>query len=372
MNSGSLAGTQETLLLVDDSPDLIDVLGEILRPVYRVKFATNGQDALALARKEPPSLILLDVMMPGMNGHELCRRLKSDLRTQDIPVIFITASHADYDEQLGLELGAVDYIHKPLNPALVLQRVRIHLELHNQNLVLEERVRERTRQLEETRLEIVRRLSQVGEYRDNETATHVIRMSHTARLLALAAGVPPPRAELLLQAAPLHDIGKIGIPDRILLKPGPLDPDEWEIMKSHTVIGAEIIGHHEAPLLRMARTVALSHHEKWDGTGYPCGLAGEAIPLEGRLVALADVYDALVAERPYKQAWSPDEAYAWIAAQAGSHFDPHLASLLSELRPEIGEVYATYTDDSPVFWKASGRRVAPNGAPQPVAGPEQP
>lgn len=335
---------QETILLVDDSPEIIDVLGEILRPTYRVKFAVNGGDALAIAQRSPPGLILLDVMMPGIDGHEVCRRLKADLRTRDVPVIFITASSDAHDEQLGLELGAVDYLHKPLNPPLVLQRVRIHLELHNQNLALEAKVRERTRQLEDTRREIVRRLALAGEYRDNETGLHLVRMSHTVRLLALAAGIPAAQAELLHQAAPMHDIGKIGIPDHILLKPGKLTPEEFEIMKTHTTIGAEIIGRHDIPLLQMAHSVALTHHEKWDGSGYPRGLAGEAIPLEGRLTALADVYDALTSERPYKRAWTSEEAFELIRRQSGIHFDPKLTPLFLQLEPEIVEIGATYRD----------------------------
>lgn len=334
----------DTILLVDDSTQVIDVLGGILRPFYRVKFALNGEDALALARRSPPSLILLDVMMPGMDGHEVCRRLKSDLRTRDVPVIFITASLNAADEHLGLELGAVDYLRKPLNPPLVLQRVRIHLELRGQNLAMESKVRERTRQLEETRMEIVRRLSMAGEYRDNETGMHILRMSHMVRLLALAAGVPTEHAELLYQAAPMHDIGKIGIPDCILLKPGKLDPEEWAVMKTHTVIGAEIIGHHDAPLLQMARAVALDHHEKWDGSGYPQGLAGESIPLEGRIVALADVYDALTSKRPYKEAWTQEDAFAYLLAESGRHFDPKLVPTFLDIRPQIVEISLSYQE----------------------------
>jgi len=337
---------QDTILLVDDSPEMIDILGAILRPFYRVKFATNGLDALAIARRSPPSLILLDVMMPGMSGHEVCRHLKADLRTRDVPILFVTASGDATDEQLGLELGAVDYLHKPLNPPLVLQRVRIHLELRNQNLALEEKVRERTWQLEETRLEIVRRLALAGEYRDNETGLHVIRMSYMAHRLALAIGVPESQAEILFHAAPMHDIGKIGIPDHILLKRGKLEPDEWVTMKTHTLIGAEIIGHHDSPLLQMARSVALTHHEKWDGSGYPKGLAGDTIPLEGRLVAVADVYDALTSERPYKLAWTPDEAFAYIQDQSGQHFDPRLASLFLELKSEIVEIGMAYGESA--------------------------
>jgi putative two-component system response regulator len=336
---------RSTLLIVDDSIEVIDILGEILRPTYRVKFATNGGDALALARKAPPDLILLDVMMPDKNGHEVCQLLKADLRTRDIPVIFITASGDVEDEKRGLELGAVDYLHKPLNPALVLQRVRIHLELHNQNLSLEAKVRERTRQLDETRIEIVRRLSIAGEYRDNETGLHIIRVSHIVRLLTVATVAPERQVELLFQAAPLHDLGKIGIPDRILLKPGKLDPDELEIMKSHTLVGAQIIGKHESPLLQMARSIALSHHEKWDGTGYLYALVGESIPLEGRLTAIADVYDALTHKRPYKEAWTQEEAFDFIQNEAGRHFDPRLVQLFMELRPQILEIAATYQDN---------------------------
>ena len=303
---------QETVLVIDDSPEMIDILGEILRPLYQVRFSTNGTDALALVQRLPPSLILLDVMMTGMSGHEVCSRLKTDLRTRDTPVIFITSSSDPADEQLGLELGAVDYLHKPLNPPLVIQRVRIHLELRNQNLTLENKVLERTRQLEDTQMEIVRRLAMAGEYRDNETG--------------------------------MHDIGKIGIPDRILLKSGKLDTDEWVVMKTHTLIGAEIIGNHESPLLQMARSVALTHHEKWDGSGYPHGLIGDAIPMEGRLVALSDVYDALTSERPYKPAWPPEDAFAFIRDQAGAHFDPELVSLFLKIKPEIIEITEKYRD----------------------------
>ncbi len=335
---------KETILLVDDATDILDVLGRMLRPLYQVKFATNGLDALAIARRSPPSLILLDVMMAGLDGHEVCRLLKADLRTRDVPIIFITASDNGDDEQRGLDLGAVDYLRKPLNPPLVLRRVAIHLALHNQNRLLDARVRERTRQLEDTRREIVRRLALAGEYRDNETGLHITRMSHTVRLLALAAGVPEHEAELLHQAAPMHDIGKIGIPDRILLKPGRLDPEEMAVMKTHSSIGAEIIGRHDSRLLTMAREVALTHHEKWDGSGYPRGLAGEAIPLEGRLTALADVYDALTSVRPYKRAWSVDEAFAHIRAQAGEHFDPRLAHLFLQLRDEIVDISTTWSD----------------------------
>jgi putative two-component system response regulator len=341
--------SMETILVVDDIPENIDVLAGILRPHYQVKFATNGRDALELCQGDPPSLVLLDVMMPGMSGHEVCQRLKADLRTGDIPVIFLTALVETRDEEIGLALGAVDYLHKPCHPAIVLQRVRIHLQLHNQNLALEAKVRERTRQLDDTRVEIIRRLGRAAEYRDNETGLHVVRMSQSAGLLARAAGVPESLADLLVEAAPMHDIGKIGIPDHILLKPGKLDPAEWAVMKTHPLIGAEIIGEHESDLLRLARTVALNHHERWDGGGYPHGLAGEAIPLEGRIVTIADVFDALTSERPYKKAWPVDEARDFIRDQAGLAFDPTLVALFLDLLPKIVEINQRFADRPPAI-----------------------
>lgn len=336
---------RETILVVDDIPANISMLAATLDPEYRVTFATRGADALMAALSHPqPSLILLDVMMPGMDGYETCRRLKADLRTQNIPVVFLTAQNDVIEEEIGLKLGAVDYLHKPCHPAIVRQRVRIHLELHNQNLALEERVRERTRELEETRIEIVRRLGRAGEYRDNETGMHVVRMSQCCHRLALAAGVPQDKAALLLIAAPMHDVGKIGIPDQILLKPGKLTPEEWTVMQRHAEIGAEIIGVHDSELLVIARSVALTHHERWDGTGYPHGLKGEEIPIEGRIAALCDVYDALTSVRPYKPAWSPDAALAYIVGESGKAFDPDLVPPFVELIPEFARIRSSYDD----------------------------
>jgi len=338
-------GRRETILVADDVPENIGILADILETEYRVTFAANGPDTLSAALVQPqPSLILLDVMMPGMDGYEVCRRLKADLRTQGIPVVFLTAQSDVADEEFGLKLGAVDYLHKPCHPAIVRQRVRIHLELHNQNLALEYKVRERTRELDEMRVEIIRRLGRAGEYRDNETGMHVIRVGQYCHRLALAAGIPAAQAELLQLAAPLHDIGKIGIPDHILLKPGKFTDAEWAAMQRHTVIGAEIIGDHKSELLTLARNVALTHHERWDGKGYPHGLAGEAIPIAGRIAAICDVYDALTSSRPYKQAWTAAEAVAYIVSEAGSAFDPSLVALFVDLLPEYALVRARYAD----------------------------
>lgn len=336
---------QETILVVDDVPENISVLVSILRGAYRVTFATNGADALSAALDQPcPSLILLDVVMPGTSGHEVCCRLKADPRTRDIPVIFLTSNQDPADEEFGLSLGAVDYLHKSALPAVVRQRVRIHLELHNQNLALEDKVRERTQQLEATRIEVVRRLARAGEYRDNETGMHVIRMSHFCHRLALAAGFPAAQADLLKLAAPMHDIGKIGIPDHILLKPGRFTDDERAVMMRHTLIGAEIIGHDDSDLLGLARTVALTHHERWDGTGYPEGLQGDDIPIEGRITAICDVFDALTSARPYKKAWSEEAAVDFIKSQSAGAFDPRLVTLFLGLLPEIAQIRARYAD----------------------------
>ena len=336
-----LAGT---ILVVDDVPENITVLAGILRGGYRVLVATSGADALALVRQNTGDLILLDVMMPGMNGYEVCQHLKSDQATRDIPVMFVTSLGEHANEEHGLELGAVDYLQKPCHAAIVRLRVKLHLEHHNQNVLLERRVTERTRELEDTRKQVVRRLGRAAEYRDNETGMHVIRMSKVSRLIARAAGLSERHAELLLDAAPMHDVGKIGIPDHILLKPGRLDGAEWEIMKTHAKMGADIIGDHDSDLLRLARAVALTHHEKWDGTGYPNGLAGENIPVEGRIVAIADVFDALTSERPYKAAWPSQDAAQYMQTQSGISFDPHLLTLFFSLLPEIERIRDKFSD----------------------------
>jgi len=334
-----------TVLVVDDTPGNIDILREILAPDYRVKVAASGARALEIAgQAEPPDLILLDIMMPGMDGYEVIRRLKANPATRSIPVLFITAKEAPEDEQQGFDLGCVDYITKPISAPSVRVRVRTHLALHDQNRELEAKVRERTRELQETRLEIIQRLGRAAEYRDNETGMHVIRMSHASWITALELGMPAGEAELLLQAAPMHDIGKIGIPDRVLLKPGRLDAEEWAIMRRHPEIGHGIIGSHPSALLQLAATVALSHHEKWDGTGYPAGLAGEAIPLEGRIVAVADVFDALTSKRPYKAAWPVEQAVAELQAQSGRHFEPRMVAAFLARLPDILAATASFRD----------------------------
>ena len=320
------------LLLVDDEPTNLQVLRHVLQADYRLLFATDGARALQVAREQRPDLVLLDIMMPHMDGYAVCCALKADAATASIPVIFITALNDSQDETAGFDVGGVDYITKPVSPPVVRARVRTHLSLV------------RMEELRETRLQIVQRLGRAAEYKDNETGMHVIRMSHFSQLLALAAGCSPAWAEDLLNAAPMHDVGKIGIPDAVLRKPGPLDADEWATMRRHPEIGAEIIGEHPSGVLQLAREIALAHHEKWDGSGYPRGLAGEAIPLSARIVAIADVFDALTTRRPYKEPWPVQEAMNHIAAQAGKHFDPALVALFAPLLPQLLEIRARWAE----------------------------
>ncbi len=334
-----------TILVVDDTPENIDILVGILGVDYKIKVAIDGQKALNLAAKTNPDLILLDVMMPGMNGYEVCQKLKQDPLTNHIPVIFVTAMSEATDEAKGFEIGGVDYITKPVSPPVVKARVKTHLALFNSKRLLEDEVKERTRDLEKTRFEIIRRLGRAAEYKDNETGLHVVRMSHFSWALARQLGMPEKYGELIYHAAAMHDVGKIGTPDAILKKPGKLDDEEWEIMKQHAVIGAEIIGEHDDPLLKMAQKIALTHHEKWDGTGYPLGLKGEDIPLEGRIAAIADVFDALTSVRPYKKAWTVEAAMELIENESGKHFDPNLVTNFKQICDEITSIRDTYYED---------------------------
>ncbi|MBT0961307.1 HD-GYP domain-containing protein [Denitromonas iodatirespirans] len=320
------------LLLVDDEPTNLQVLRHILQQDYRLLYAKDGHRALELAAGERPDLILLDVMMPGIDGIETCRQLKAAPATAGIPVIFVTALADIENETEGFDAGAVDYITKPVSAPIVRARVRTHLSLV------------RVDELADTRLQIVQRLGRAAEFKDNETGLHVIRMSHYARILALAAGLSERDADDILNAAPMHDVGKIGIPDAILRKEGPLDDDEWRVMRSHCEIGAQIIGDHNSGLLAMARRIALTHHEKWDGSGYPAGLVGDAIPIEGRIVAIADVFDALTSERPYKAAWPVDKALDALRNGAGKHFDPALIDHFIAHLPAILEIKARWAE----------------------------
>ncbi|WP_332856690.1 response regulator [Duganella sp. S19_KUP01_CR8] len=322
------------ILAVDDEASNLQLLRHILQDQYRLLFAKDGPRALELARQERPQLILLDVMMPGMTGYEVCRLLKEDEATAAIPVIFVTALSDASDEVVGFDAGAVDYITKPVSPPIVRARVRTHLSLV------------RVDELARTRLEIVQRLGLAAEYKDNETGLHVIRMSHYSRILGRAAGMSEAEADDLLHAAPMHDVGKIGIPDSILRKPGPLETAEWKIMQTHAAIGGDIIGQHPGGMLAMAHQVAMTHHEKWDGSGYPNGLAGRDIPLVGRIVAIADVFDALTSARPYKPEWPIPQAVEYLEQQRGKHFDAELVDLFLTQMPALLEVKQRWAERS--------------------------
>ncbi len=320
------------VLVVDDESANLQLMRKLLDQDYRLLFAKDGPRALDLARDEQPNLILLDVMMPDMSGHEACRRLKADPVTASIPIIFVTALTDAIDEVTGFEAGAVDYINKPVSAPILRARVKTNLSLVHLD------------ELRESRLNIVQRLGRAAEYKDTETGYHVVRMSHYAAILARAIGRPESWVDDMLAAAPMHDIGKIGIPDHILTKPAKLTPEEWEVMKTHPLIGAEIIGEHSDSMLRMAYQAALTHHEKWDGSGYPRGLAGESIPIEGRVVAVADVFDALTSVRPYKRPWSNEEATDLIKSEAGRHFDPTVVEAFLRSLPDLLAVQKRYAD----------------------------
>jgi putative two-component system response regulator len=335
-----------TILIVDDNPENLILLGEVLSERYRVRAAHAGLRALQLAQQEPlPDLILLDVMMPQMSGYEVLERLRSEPLTRDIPVIFITAMNSEDDEQRGLEMGAVDYITKPLRHAIVLARVHTHLELRQarvrlqrDNAALELEVARRLNDRLVVQDVTIRALARLAETRDNETGNHILRTQNYVEALARRVQQHPRftheldeyNISLMAKSAPLHDIGKVGIPDRILLKPGKLTAEEWVVMKTHAALGADAIARAEADapqvvqFLVFAKQVARHHHERWDGSGYPDGLVGDAIPLAARLMAVADVFDAMISRRVYKEPIPMPEVRTAMAEQRGRHFDPDL------------------------------------------------
>ncbi len=336
--------SRSTILIVDDTPLNISLLNAALMDEYDIKAATSGAKAIEICQSVPIDIILLDVMMPGMDGFETCRRLKEHPLTRNKPVIFVTAKDEIKDESMGFDCGAVDYIAKPIRAPIVRSRVRTHLALYNQNRTLEHLVRERTAKLDETRLEILNRLGSAGEMRDNETGLHVVRVCHYCQIIARTIGLPENEVGLLFSTAGLHDIGKIGIPDSILLKPGKLDEDEWKIMRTHSEIGHRILGPNPDSLIQSAAIIALTHHERWDGTGYPNGLSGSKIPLFGRIVPVADVFDALTSERPYKKAWPISEAIEEVARCSGHHFDPQIVDAFLNKMHEVTEVCQKFAD----------------------------
>lgn len=377
--NGAAGRSDKTILVVDDTGENLMVIGGLLQPFFRVRVANSGMRALKVARSDPrPDLILLDVMMPEMDGYAVLAELRQDPYTRDIPVMFVTAMDGDQDEEYGLSLGAVDYITKPIRPAILLARVRTHLELkdardwlRDQNGYLEGEVSRRMRENDLIKDVSLNALALLAEKRDNETGNHLYRTQAYVEALmqqlqdhprfrhALSAA----QRQLIAKAAPLHDIGKVGIPDQILLKPARLTPEEFEIMKTHSLIGAEAIeaaiervvggdrarldelqGNTPLDFLVVARHIALGHHEKWDGSGYPQGLRGDAIPIPARLMALADVFDALTCKRHYKKAFPLEQAVALLVEGRGTHFDPDVVDAFLAIQDRFADIAQRYAD----------------------------
>jgi putative two-component system response regulator len=380
-----------TVLAVDDSPENLRVLSDMLQPAYRVLAATSGERALRIVRGEArPDLILLDVMMPGLDGYQVFEALRGDAATRDIPVIFITALTGKEAELRGLELGAVDYITKPIVPPLLLARVRNQLELKrardrlaDQNAWLEAEVARRMVENDLSQLVGIRALAHLAEARDPQTGVHILRTQGYVRELALFLRHRPRFREvldvryidLLTRSAPLHDIGKVGIPDHILCKPGPLTAEEWAVMRTHARIGAEAIElaeqDAEAPVafLALAKEITRWHHERWDGTGYPDGLAGEDIPVSARIMAVADVLDALISPRVYKAPLGLDAALAIIDQERGRHFDPEVCDVLVDHRPAFEGIVRRYGESARTRLALELRRGDAGSPPGPRFGP---
>lgn len=353
---------QSRILIVDDTPENVELLLMMLESCgyNRLKGVTDPREVLGLCRDEAYDLVLLDIRMPHLDGFQVMEQLKGLHRNDFIPVLVLTAQNDRETRTRALEMGAKDFVTKPFDRSEVQLRIhnllevrQLYKEQQQQNMVLQSIVDERTRELQHkndelqrSRHNIIQSLGKAGEYRDNETGMHVFRMASYARLLADAVGKDPEFVSNIWSAATMHDIGKIGIPDHILLKPGKFEPEEWEVMKRHTTIGAEILGEATSDLMRMARSVVLTHHERWDGGGYPHGLAGEAIPIEGRIVAVCDVFDALTSDRPYKKAWSVEAAVEYLKENSGSAFDPELVFAFIQILPMVLEVKEAFPDEA--------------------------
>lgn len=338
------------ILIVDDQPANVALIEKMLEiDLYtNVTSTTDPLQVEDIYRQKKIDLVLLDLNMPVMDGYEVLAKIR-EIDPDYPPIIVLTAQNDRESRIKALDLGARDFLAKPFDRVELMTRIRNMLEVRimtnamkDQNIILDHMVQERTQELNDTRLEVIRRLGRAAEYRDDMTGNHIIRMSRYSQLLGIAAGMSESDAEVLLNASPMHDIGKIGIPDSVLLKPGKLDAQEWEIMKTHVDIGVEILSGSNSVLMNMAAEVAQNHHEKWDGSGYPRSLSGENIPLTGRVVAIADVFDALTTERPYKKAWSVDAAVELLKEQKGKHFQPDLVDKFLEILPGILNIRDQY------------------------------
>lgn len=354
-----MTGGKGLILVVDDELLNREVLSAMLRPMgYEVDTAENGRQALQKVKDNPPDLVLLDVMMPDMDGFEVVKRLSRDDATKPIPVVMVTALSQVQDRITALEAGANDFLSKPVDRAELQATVHSQMQIKayhdfmkSYQEKLEAEVARRTKEvsdaldkLEDASLDTIMRLSRAAEYKDEDTGSHIMRMSQYASSIALELGLGEKVAQHIQYAAPMHDVGKIGIPDHVLTKPGKLDADEWEIMKRHTTIGANILGGAEVGFLKLAEVIALTHHERWDGTGYPRGLKGNAIPLAGRITALADVFDALLSKRPYKEPFPMDKALAIIKSERGKQFEPVVVDGFFRIQDQVITIMKKYVD----------------------------
>ena len=341
------------IMVVDDELSNVRLLEKILLTMgYRNVVCTQDPlQVMSLYKEHHSDLILLDLDMPILDGYGVMDQFNELTENHPPAILVLTAQHTQSFRQRALDSGARDYVTKPFDANELLSRIRNLLEvqmahkyMHYQNEILEQKIQERTKAIHDTRLQVVRCLGRAAEYRDEETGLHIIRMSKMAAVIAKAAGLDGERCDLLLNAAPMHDIGKIGVPDEILLKPGKFEPEEWQNMQAHAQIGADILSGDDSDLMSMAHDIAISHHEKWNGEGYPNRLKGEEIPLVGRVTALADVFDALTSVRPYKKAWSVESAVDLIKEERGQHFDPRLVDLFLENLPDIIEIKEKYAE----------------------------
>lgn len=377
---------QEVVLVIDDTAENLALITEVLRGEFKVKVAPSGARGLQLAQSStPPDLILLDIMMPDMDGYEVMRQLQADARTHGIPVIFLTAMSTVEDERRGLDLGAVDYITKPLSPPVLQARVRNHLQLkaardflEYKSEFLEREVQRRTREVSVIQEVTIRALASLAETRDNETGNHILRTQQYVKLLALklarhprfAAFLTPDTIELLYKSAPLHDIGKVGIPDRILLKPGELTLEEYEIMKTHATLGGDAIANAERAIgedvgfLRLAKEIAYNHQERWNGSGYPQGLKGDDIPISARLMAVADVYDAMISKRVYKPAMPHEQAVQMIRDGRATQFDPDIVDAFLKNEDAIREIAERHKDSPQTLLRQAERMITDLGGEQ--------
>lgn len=366
MDTDTVLLERPTILIVDDTADNLSLMSGLLKGSYKVKAATNGEKALQIVRSDnPPDLILLDIMMPGLSGYDVIRELKRDERSRDIPVIFLTAMTATEDETTGLALGAVDFITKPISPPIVLARVATHLQtkasadfLRDKNDFLSSEVDKRTREVMAIQDVTIMAMASLAETRDTDTGNHIRRTQYYVKALAERLRNHPRFAHYLndqtittlFKSAPLHDIGKVGIPDRILLKPGKFEPFEFEIMKTHTTLGRDAIVAAEQRLgldvefLTVAKEIAYGHQEKWNGSGYPQGVSGDDIPISARLMAVADVYDALISRRVYKEGMPHEKAVSIIVEGKGSHFDPDMVDAFLDIQDEFRAIAERYRD----------------------------